>query len=131
SFQPEIRRQKTEDRGQRTEDRGQRTEDRGQRTEVCGSVLCLLFSVALSSVLLLLSSSGRLQLGALLAGFDQATEQLDVEPRGAGRGRLPLHADREPGVGLRLDRFNNAVQGASADAEAARQARDGLTVLAI
>ena len=54
------------------------------------------------------------------ARLDQAAEQLDVEPGGRRRRGVPLHAEGEPVGGLRLDRLNDAVQGAGADAETPR-----------
>src|SRR5690242_3012699 len=65
------------------------------------------------------------------SGFDQAAEDLDVEPGGAAGSRLPLHADGEPVVARPLDRFDDAVECAGADDEARGQTLDGLAVFAV
>src|SRR5262245_13077700 len=70
-------------------------------------------------------------LGPLLARLDEAAEELDVQPGGALRGGVPLDAQREPAVALKLEGLDDAVEGAGGDDEAAGDAVDGPAVLAV
>src|SRR5204863_7468711 len=68
---------------------------------------------------------------SLSTSVDESAKQLDVEARGTGGSRVPLHADRKPMLVFRFDGLDHAVQGASTYPEATCEAADGAPVLTI
>src|SRR5581483_1406944 len=67
----------------------------------------------------------------LLGGIDDAAEDLDVQPGGGARGRLPLHAEGEPARVSAFDSFDDAVEGIGADAEFLGETTYALAMFAV
>src|SRR5262249_38223772 len=65
------------------------------------------------------------------SGVDERAEDLNIQARGAGRSRLPLHPQCEPGVDRRLDGLDDAVERRAADFETVGDALNRLTMLAV
>src|SRR5437762_7176710 len=65
------------------------------------------------------------------AGVGQAAKKLDIQARGAGGGRIPLHAEGKPILVFGLDTFHHAIQSVGADQNAAGRLVDGGGLLAV